>query len=148
MIVRRATRADVPAVVRLLDQLSRDGERRERDPADPAYARAFDAIAADPRQRLYVVEQDGVIVATGTIAFLANLSHGGRPIARVESVVVDAHTRGRGVGAALMRRLVDDARAHGCFRVELTSNLARTDAHRFYERLGFVHSHAGFKLAL
>jgi hypothetical protein len=32
--------------------------------------------------------------------------------------------------------------------VELTSHRTRTDAHRFYARLGFVASHVGMKLAL
>ena len=36
----------------------------------------------------------------------------------------------------------------GCYRIQLTSNTARPDAHRFYERLGFVPSHVGFKMRL
>jgi hypothetical protein len=32
--------------------------------------------------------------------------------------------------------------------MQLTTSLSRVGAQRFYERLGFVRSHAGFKLAL
>ena len=57
-------------------------------------------------------------------------------------------TVAEGSGAMLVADAVDRARSRGCYRVQLTSNLARSDAHRFYERLGFVPSHVGFKLRL
>ena len=41
---------------------------------------------------------------------------------------------------------VDESRRQGCQLVQLTSDNTRTDAHRFYERLGFTASHVGFKL--
>ena len=43
---------------------------------------------------------------------------------------------------------IERARELGCYRVQLTSKAARTDAHRFYERLGFVPSHVGYKMPL
>jgi GNAT superfamily N-acetyltransferase len=43
---------------------------------------------------------------------------------------------------------IDEARRRGCALVQLTTDKSRTNAHRFYERLGFVASHAGMKLAL
>jgi GNAT superfamily N-acetyltransferase len=48
----------------------------------------------------------------------------------------------------MMRWALDEARRRGCSRVQLTSNLARKDAHRFYQRLGFRGSHLGMKLDL
>lgn len=147
-MIRAATAADLPRLVELLQQMSIGKERRERDPQDPAYARAFEEIRADPRQRLLVLEEDGEVLATATLILLPNLSNGGRPVAQLESVVVDERQRGRGLGAALVRHCVEEARRAGCARVQLTSNAARKDAHRFYERLGFQASHVGFKLAL
>ena len=58
--------------------------------------------------------------------------------AEIESVHVHPDHRGTGVGGALLRDAIDRARGLGCYRVQLTSNVARPDAHRFYERLGFV----------
>ncbi len=52
------------------------------------------------------------------------------------------------MGGELIRHAVARARALGCYLVQLTSNAARPDAHRFYERLGFVPSHVGFKMRL
>jgi GNAT superfamily N-acetyltransferase len=66
----------------------------------------------------------------------------------VESVVVDAELRGRGVGETMMRWAMDEARRRGCTMLHLTSNKDRTDAHRFYERLGFAKSHEGLRITL
>lgn len=148
--IRDATEADLPRIVDLLQQESLGDERRE-DPGPPlpeAYTRAFRDIASDPRQRLLVAEVEGTVVGTFVFIIIPNLSYRGRPVAQVENVVVDEPWRGRGVGEAMMRWAIDEARRAGCFRVQLTSNKARRDAHRFYRRLGFVASHEGFKLLL
>ncbi|HXF50230.1 MAG TPA: GNAT family N-acetyltransferase [Dehalococcoidia bacterium] len=148
--IRDATAADLPCIVDLLQQESLGDERRE-DPGPPlpdAYVRAFEAIEADPRQRLLVAEVGGEVVGTFVFIVIPNLSYRGRPVAQVENVVVDEPWRGRGVGEAMMRWAIEEARRAGCFRVQLTSNKARKDAHRFYERLGFVATHEGFKLYL
>lgn len=150
VVVRDAAEADLPRIVELLQQESLGDERRE-DPGPPlpeAYVRAFRQIAADPRQRLLVAEAGGSVVGTFVFIVLPNLSYRGRPVAQVENVVVDEPWRGRGVGEAMMRWAIDEAQKAGCFRIQLTSNKARKDAHRFYERLGFVATHEGFKLYL
>ncbi len=149
MRIRDATAADVPRVIELLAQMTIAPEpQRERDPRDPAYVRALADIQADPRQRVLVVEERERVIATATLMVLPNLSHGGRPVAQLESVVVDEPERGRGVGEALVRFCIDEARRAGCFRMQLTSNAARAAAHRFYRRLGFASSHVGFKIGL
>jgi GNAT superfamily N-acetyltransferase len=68
--------------------------------------------------------------------------------AEIESVHVRADRRGRGIGRLLMVAAIDRARDLGCYRVQLTSNQARPEAHRFYEGLGFEASHIGFKRTL
>lgn len=149
MRVRPATSNDLARIVELFRQLSLD-TAREIDANDPAYARAFADIAADPRQMVLVVEHEdtGRVVGTATLSFLPNLSHGGRPVAQLESVVVDEQERGKGAGEALVRWCLDEARRRGAFRAQLTSDLRRADAHRFWQGLGFMHTHAGFKLKL
>ena len=81
------------------------------------------------------------------IVFRHIQSHGGL-CAEIESVHVHPDQRGHGVGHILMEAAIERARHLGCYRVQLTSNLARPDAHRFYAALGFSPSHRGFKLAL
>ena len=59
-----------------------------------------------------------------------------------------AGRRGDGLGATMVRYAVDEARRRGAALVQLTSDRSRTDAHRFYERLGFLRTHDGFSLPL
>ena len=146
-IIRRGSRADLESLIGLLQQLSLNEPREDPD-ALAAYELAFEAIDADPRQTLLVCEVDGAVAGTAVVVVVPNLSHTGRPYAVVENVVVDSACRGRGFGEALMRRAVELAREAGCYKVMLTSNRQRLDAHRFYERLGFVPSHVGMKLDL
>jgi GNAT superfamily N-acetyltransferase len=61
---------------------------------------------------------------------------------------VRSDLRGRGIGGALIEWAVEQARQRDCALVQLTSNKARADAHRFYGRLGFTATHEGFKLRL
>jgi GNAT superfamily N-acetyltransferase len=145
--IRPALLSDLPDLVALLQQLSLD-EPREDPGALAAYEAAFDAIEADPRQTLLVAIEDGRVVGTAAFILVPNLSHVGQPYAIVEDVVVDAVQRGQGVGEALMRRTIEMAREAGCYKLALTSNRSRSDAHRFYERLGFTASHFGFRIDL
>ncbi|MGO8957642.1 MAG: GNAT family N-acetyltransferase [Streptosporangiaceae bacterium] len=148
--LRRASADDVAAIVGLLaaDQLgaNRDGVHSEADVA--AYTAAFRAIDADPAHLLLVAESAGEIVGTMQLSFLPGLARRGALRAQIEAVRVAASLRGSGLGGAMMRWAIDEARRRGCALVQLTSDKSRTDAHRFYERLGFVASHEGMKLAL
>ena len=66
----------------------------------------------------------------------------------VEVVHVRADRRNLGIGSEMMGWAIERCRKRGCGLVQLTSNKARRDAHRFYVRLGFAQSHEGFKLFL
>jgi GNAT superfamily N-acetyltransferase len=150
VVLRRAGRQDVPAIVALIaaDQLgaTRDGVRDQGDLE--AYEAAFVAIDADPAHTLLVAESAGAVVGTMQLSFLPGLARRGALRAQIEAVRVAESTRGSGLGAAMMRWAIDEARRRGCALVQLTSDKSRTDAHRFYERLGFVSTHEGMKLKL
>jgi GNAT superfamily N-acetyltransferase len=147
--IRRATEADLPRIVELLSQLSLDDDRDS--PAEPlpeSYRAAFRQIEADPRQQLLVAEAEGRVVATGTLGIVPNLSYRGRPWAFVEGLVVDSSARGKGYGEGLLRYAIEEARHAGCYKVSLTSNKRRTEAHRFYQKMGFAATHEGFRVLL
>ncbi len=95
-----------------------------------------------------VAELGGDVVGVFQLTMTQLVAHRGGRVAEVEAVFVDPAVRGRGVGGAMMRWAIDEARRRGCFRLQLTSNKKRTRAHAFYERLGFVATHEGMKLAL
>lgn len=146
---RLATRADLPAIVRMLaeDELG-SGRERFEEPLPQGYYTAFEAIAADPDQRLVVADLDGEVVGTLQLMFLPSISYQGGTRAQVESVRVLAHMRGRGIGAQMMEWALEQARQRGCHMMQLTSHKSRSGAHRFYERLGFTKSHIGMKINL
>jgi GNAT superfamily N-acetyltransferase len=150
VVLRTAKEADVATVVELIaaDQLgaTRDGVRDVADLA--AYTAAFRSIDADPAHLLVVAEHAGEVVGTLQLSFLPGLARRGALRAQIEAVRVAESQRGSGLGAAMMRWAIDESRRRGCALVQLTSDKARVDAHRFYARLGFVASHEGMKLAL
>lgn len=146
---RQAVAADLPAIVAMLadDDL---GKHREdlSEPLNPKYRQAFDVMAADPHHRLLVAEDDGQVVGTLQLTFLPGLSSVGAWKGLIEAVRVAADRRGQGVGAKMVAHAIAQCRARGCIVVQLATNKRRMDAHRFYERLGFVATHEGYKLAL
>jgi GNAT superfamily N-acetyltransferase len=150
IVLRRATEADLPAIVDLIaaDQLGavRDGVRTAADLA--AYQRAFHAIDSDPAHILAVADSGPDIVATIQVSFLPGLARRGALRAQIEAVRVHEAYRGRGLGGAILDWAIVEARQRGCALAQLTTDKSRASAHRFYERLGFVASHEGMKLAL
>jgi GNAT superfamily N-acetyltransferase len=113
-----------------------------------AHLAALDAIQADPNNQVYVAEVDGAVVGTFQLTFIRQLSYGGCLVAQVESVFVRASERSHGVGRAMLEHARREAERRGALRMQLTSNVAREAAHRFYERLGFRATHTGMKLYL
>jgi len=146
LTIREARREDLKAVVALLAADSLGPGRDERAP--DAAAAAFEAIAASPDNRLFVAEIDGAVIGCFQLTVIPYVGKGGGARAQIEGVRTAAAWRGQGVGAAMMAAAIEEARTAGCTLVQLTSNKARERAHAFYERLGFVASHEGMKLAL
>ncbi|MER5970793.1 GNAT family N-acetyltransferase [Streptomyces sp. NPDC002055] len=145
--IRPATPQDIPAVVAMLadDPL---GAQRE-SPDDPApYLRALERLTADPNQHLVVAERAGRVVGTLQLTVIPGLSRRGTTRSVIEGVRIHADERGGGLGTLLIEWAVAESRRQDCGLVQLTSDATRTDAHRFYERLGFTGSHIGFKLQL
>ncbi|MEJ3658318.1 GNAT family N-acetyltransferase [Actinomycetes bacterium KLBMP 9759] len=147
-LVRRAGHDDLGELVAMLadDAL---GAGREHAPS-AAYGSAFERIDADPNQLLacLTTDPDGKVVGTLQLTVIAGLSRGGALRGQIEAVRVRSEFRGMGIGTPFMQWAVDELRRRGCVIAQLTTDRSRVDAHRFYERLGFVDSHRGFKLAL
>ncbi|MDJ1009300.1 MAG: GNAT family N-acetyltransferase [Paracoccaceae bacterium] len=143
---REAERADVTAIVALLrdDAL---GAAREGSDIAP-YLAAFDAMAGEGGNLAVVGEADGRIVATYQITFIAGLSLSAARRAQIEGVRVARDMRGQGIGRAMFADAEARARAAGCRLMQLTMNATRTDSAAFYDRLGFVPSHVGYKRPL
>lgn len=147
LVLRKAWREDVPAIVAMLadDEL---GASRER-PGDPApYYAAFDEIVRDPNNLILVADCGGEVVGSLQLNILRGLSRMGAKRAQIEAVRVAGTQRGKGFGEKIIRAAIERAREEGCVLVQLTTDKTRKDAHRFYERLGFKATHEGMKLSL
>jgi len=146
LIVRAATEADLPRVVELLDQIDESMYPRRDDAGQAARLSVFRRIAADPLQHLLVAEDDGRTVGTVHLIVIRHFSRTCKPSGLLESMVVAEAYRRKGVGAALLREAQRLALEAGCYKLALSSNLARRGAHRFYSRLGWKRTHYGFSV--
>jgi GNAT superfamily N-acetyltransferase len=146
---RPARAADLPAIIALLaeDPLGRERE----DPGPPlnsAYETAFAAIESDPNQLLVVVTEADRVVGTLQLTFIPGLARKGALRGQIEAVRIAADRRGAGLGRRAFDWAIETCRGRGCCLVQLTTDRTRPEAHRFYDRLGFVASHLGYKKAL
>ncbi|MER5274294.1 GNAT family N-acetyltransferase [Streptomyces sp. NPDC002809] len=145
--IRPAAVGDLSEIVAMLadDPL---GARRESPDDLTPYLAAFRRLADDPHQHVMVAVRADRIVGTLQLTVIPGLSRRGSTRSVIEGVRVHADERGSGLGTRLIQWAVDESRRQACQLVQLTSDATRADAHRFYERLGFVASHVGFKLTL
>jgi ribosomal protein S18 acetylase RimI-like enzyme len=149
IVFRTALLVDVPAIVALLadDEL---GSQRELTgtPLDQRYVDAFKAMEADANQRLVVVADGDEIIGTLQLSFIPGIARMGSWRGQIEAVRIAAHRRDSGLGQKMFEWAISECRSRGCSLVQLTTDKSRTDAHRFYEKLGFKASHEGYKLGL
>ena len=145
LAIRPAMRAEVAEVLALYEQAELD---RETLPLDQAEA-LFDRIQSYPDYDLMVAcTPDSGIVGTYLLLIMDKLGHLGAPAAVVDDVVVAPDRQGQGVGTAMMHDAMARARTRGCYKLMLSSNLARERAHRFYEKLGFIQHGVSFEVAV
>ncbi|WP_369795997.1 GNAT family N-acetyltransferase [Actinoplanes sp. N902-109] len=124
------------------------GATRESPDDLTPYLAAFAVLDADPHQHLVVAERDGRAVGTLQLTIIPGLSRRAATRALIEGVRVASTERGGGLGQRLFEWAIAEAGRLGCSLVQLTTDKTRTDAHRFYEKLGFEATHVGFKLNL
>nr|WP_183578148.1 GNAT family N-acetyltransferase [Mucilaginibacter sp. X5P1]MBB6140857.1 ribosomal protein S18 acetylase RimI-like enzyme [Mucilaginibacter sp. X5P1] len=146
---RIATKEDLKEIIKMMadDPL---GSQREvvSEIISEKYLSAFEKIQADPNQELTVAEMNGVLVATFQLTFIQYLNFQGGVRAQIEAVRTNSNYRGRGIGTKVFEYAINRAKAKGCHLIQLTTDKARPDALRFYEKLGFKATHEGMKLKL
>jgi GNAT superfamily N-acetyltransferase len=124
--IRPAAAADAGAVAALLTELGYPSEAT----AIEGRLRALDGD-------VLLAEVDGAPVGVAAVARVHAL-HDPAPWMRITTLVVGEAYRNGGAGAALVQACESAARAAGCTRIEVTSNVRRGAAHRFYEQLGYT----------
>lgn len=131
--LRPVTEAELPLLTEILAEL--DGNA----PFPVEHVRAkWLEMQRFPDYVTYFAELDGEIVGSLSINVFPVLSGDLRSEAIAEAVVVRPPFRGRGVGRAMMSAALALAAAKDAYKLALSSNLRRLDAHRFYEGMGFT----------
>jgi len=147
--IRTATIDDLPVLVQMLADDMLGSQREEvTEPLASSYTAAFKAIEDDPNNEILVAVMDERVVAALQITYTPSLSYQGSWRATLESVRTARDLRGHGIGTVLVKHAIERARERSCGSVQLTTHKLRTDAQRFYERLGFAASHEGMKISL
>ena len=129
--IRSAGSSDVAEMARLFGQLGYEIPVDVLAKRMTAFHEAGEMalVAEDP-------SSSGRLLGTATL-HLTPVLHRAGPVGRVSALVVDETMRGRGIGRAMMRAAEQWAAERGCVLMEVTSNMRRADAHRFYEGLGY-----------
>lgn len=148
MPLRKARRDEVPRILQLLLDDDLAHEREDMSKGLTPYEAAFDAIAADANNVLYVWDENGFAVGCVQLTFIPCLSYQGSWIAQAEGVRVDRALRGQRIGEKMMQAIMGIARERGCRSLQLKSDKRRTAAHRFYERIGMRMSHEAMTVDL
>ena len=130
---REARSGDFEDVVRLYRQL------HPNDPVlhDGSDAAAFEKILRSPGLHLFVLELDGVVVATTYLNVIPNLTRSASPYAVIENVVVEETLRGSGLGKQVMDGTLRAAWEAGCYKAMLMTGSRNPHTHAFYRACGF-----------
>ncbi len=143
-VLREAKCEDLQSLLYLLHQLSEPSEEDKK--VDQAELEAsMKKMVEDENHCLYVLEQDGKLLGTGMLLIQLNLSHGGKPYAHIENIVVDSECRKRGIGKSIVMHLIEKAGEKGCYKVIL--NCKRENL-PFYERCGLKAGEIEMRLDL
>jgi GNAT superfamily N-acetyltransferase len=115
---------------------------------DPQNVAAYWSAVVETRARrgdVLVADGDGQVVGVCQVIVFQHFQHTAGWCCEVESVHVRSDQRSQGIGTKLLEAAEAFAIERGCYRIQLTSNNVREDAHRFYRRLGYEATHHGFK---
>lgn len=133
--IRRATRRDLDALVRLLAELFSLEADFVVDAA--RQRRGLGLLLRAPRDRLVLVaDRGGTVVGMVTVQLVVSTAEG-RPAGLVEDLVIAAAARRRGIGRRLLARARAWARRRGARRLQLLADVGNVSALRFYARLGW-----------
>ena len=130
---REARFGDFDDIVRLYGQL----HPQDPVPDDGSDATAFEQILRSPGLHLFVLEADGVVVATTYLNVIPNMTRSASPYAVIENVVVDEAVRGTGLGRQIMADTLRVAWEAGCYKAMLMTGSTTPRTHAFYRACGF-----------
>ena len=146
MLIRKAKISDLNEVISLLNDDSLGSDRESVSKKDKQkYMSAFSELLGSNYFDIFVMEQKGEVIGFYQIMYLPHISFKGASRAQIESVRIRSDIRGQGLGTQLIRHSIERGRKRGCAVFQLTSNKQRIKAKKFYDKLGLIASHEGYK---
>lgn len=142
--IRQAIKEDLPQILNLYAEVLDKGEVLSLEQAETLFSK----MATYPNYKVYIAETESTIIGTFALLIMDNLAHLGTPSAVVEDVVVADNYQGKGIGKIMMIFAMEKCKEVGCYKLVLSSNLKRTEAHAFYESLAFEKHGFSFRADL
>ncbi|NOK58138.1 MAG: GNAT family N-acetyltransferase [Chloroflexi bacterium AL-N10] len=105
-------------------------------------------VEATGMDQILVAEEQEHIVGVAALHIIPALIHQQGPLAQITAIVVDERRLREGIGRQLLEIAEELARKAGCYGMEISSNVQRTEAHRFYRTLGYTQSNMLFRKML
>jgi len=133
MLIRQATISDLPSILQLYAEVLDKGQVLSLSEAEVL----FQKMSSYPNYTVYVAEQEHQVIGTFALLIMDNLAHRGTPSGIVEDVAVQENLQGKGIGRQMMQYAMQVCSEAGCYKLVLSSNQKRVEAHAFYESLGF-----------
>ena len=103
---------------------------------DENVTKTYERMKGDSRYRTFVADINGNVVGFATTVEALAIDHPNGYI-KMNGLAVLPEYKHRGIGKALMEHVEELAKERGASAVGLASGFQRTDAHEFYERLGY-----------
>ena len=141
----KATEADLSDILQLYAQPAFDNHQVL---SVDAARRLFNKMQSYPNYHIYVASIEDNIVGTFALLIMDNLTHCGTPSGIIEDVAVDPNYQGQGIGKQMMTFAMNACKTAGCYKLVLSSNLKRMNAHEFYRSLGFKQHGISFVIDL
>lgn len=142
--IKEATIMDLSGILNLYASVLDKGNILKIEQAETL----FKKIQNYPNYKVYVAEYEGEFVGTFALLIMDNLAHQGTPSGVVEDVAVLNDLQGKGIGKLMMEFAMEKCKEAGCYKLVLSSNMKRTEAHAFYESLNFEKHGFSFRIDL
>lgn len=94
-------------------------------------------ILNDPNIFYIVIETQGRLVSSCTLAIIKNLTRGAKPYSIIENVVTHEEYRNKGLGKMVLQKAIEISKEKGCYKVMLMTGRKDENILRFYESAGF-----------
>jgi GNAT superfamily N-acetyltransferase len=144
MQIRQADKEDLPKILEIYGHVLDNEIVISKEIAE----QIFEKMKSYLNYKVYVAEIDEKIIGTFALLIMENLAHQGTPSGVVEDVAVLNEYQGQGVGRKMMQMAIEKCKEAGCYKMALSSNLMRIEAHTFYENLGFEKHGYSFRIEI